>query len=61
MVLLLCMSCRIDGLLEIFESTLGDIDGKKKFSKLLLNHSNVVNDGFIVRMNVQGLYAYYQG
>jgi hypothetical protein len=41
--------------LQIFQGTFCDVDRKQQFRRLLLNHSNVVEDGFVIGVNVESL------
>lgn len=50
------MGSRIDNLLQIFQSTLRNVNRKEQFCRFLLDHGNVVQDGFVAGMDVQSLY-----
>jgi len=49
------MSGGIDDFLQILQGTFCNVDGEQQFRRLLLNHSNIVEDSFVIGVNTESL------
>lgn len=45
----------LDCALEVFQGTLRGLDGEEHFGRFLLDHGDVVEDGLVGRLDVEGL------
>ena len=53
--ILLGMGCLSDDSLKIFQCTLGWAGAEHHLGRFLLNHGNIIDGSFIIRLEVQGL------